>query len=253
MRISQFLHHLLGLAFFLSFGGTGAAVAVELEPVELTGRAGDFWHQRQWRGYYWRKDCSFLLEDKKTGASWRIISRETTPAYRWEMGPAYTGLKVDWRAKPRVRVIGVAGVDRVPAEFYHFKLNDPRLATALIIYVETEPGKWREFYVNNWFHRWGEEADKAVHLLYAGKEAPYDVYGWVGGMAAPFSKSAQAIVDKHRNTKLLYHGLVRTTKSNAFGFEIELLHLIGRNPQTGGGDVLFGPPGTLPLLDNRKP
>ena len=30
---------------------------------------------------------------------------------------------VDWKARPRVKVIGVKAVDRIPAEFYHFKLE----------------------------------------------------------------------------------------------------------------------------------
>lgn len=99
--------------------------AAQLQPVELVGTATDFWQTRQWNSYYWRVDFTFLLREETSGRTWRIISRETTPAYDWAMGPTYTNLKIDWQDRPRVRVLGVRGVDRLPAEFYDFKLDEP--------------------------------------------------------------------------------------------------------------------------------
>jgi hypothetical protein len=100
---------------------------------------------------------------------------------------------MDWKKKPRVKVVGVTGVDRLPAEFYKFKLDDPNLATALVVYIETRKGQFSEYYVNNWFHKWGPKADKAIHYLYAGKKAPYDIFGFINGQAAPFCKQSQAL------------------------------------------------------------
>src|SRR5438046_10495554 len=56
------------------------------EPVELAGKARDFQFIRDWSHYYWREDFTFLLTDEKTGKTWRIISREPTPAYHFRMG-----------------------------------------------------------------------------------------------------------------------------------------------------------------------
>ena len=120
----------LALALPLCSAAPAGAPGRDWEPVELTGRASDFSHQRDYRSYYWAEDFTFLLKDDG-GKTWRIISREPTPAYDWRMGPTYTGLKVDWQAKPRVKVIGVKTVDRIPADFYHFKLDEANLATAL--------------------------------------------------------------------------------------------------------------------------
>jgi hypothetical protein len=183
------------------------------EPVELVGRASEYWFDRNWRSYYWREDFTFLLADEASGRTWRIISREPTPAYIYRMGTTFTDLKVDWKARPRVKVVGVRGVDRLPAEFYTFKLDEAHLATALVVLVETTPGVWKEFFVNNWFHKWGDKADKAIHAWYADKPNSYDIYGFVKGQAAPFDKKSQAILDKNKdNPSMMFHGRVRTSK-----------------------------------------
>jgi hypothetical protein len=130
--------------------------------VELTGTAEEYFSTRNWNSYYWREDFSFVLGEEG-GRTWRILSRAPTPAWDWRMGPTYTGLAVDWKSKPRVRLAGVTGVDRQPAVFYDFKLDEPNLATAFVVWVETKPNEWREFYVNNWFHKWGDKVDRAVH------------------------------------------------------------------------------------------
>jgi hypothetical protein len=127
------------------------------------------------------------------------------------------------------------------------------VATAFIVFIETKPDVWKEFYVNNWFHKWGSDADKVTHGFYADRKEPYDVYGWVEGMSAPFDARSQEIVKRHPPDKLMYHGRIRSTKANPFGFEVELMQLIGRDPKTGGSAVLHGDASTIPKLDGRKP
>lgn len=223
--------------------------AAAADPVELIGTARDFKTLRDWQSYYWRDDFHFTL-DAADGKTWKIISREPTPAYHWRMGPTQTGLKVDWSKQPRVKVVGVAGVDRLPPKFHDLPLNDKHLATVLALFVETKLNEWQEFYVNNWFHKWGDQADAAIHKLFADKKAPYDIYGFINGQAAPFSAASKAIIAKYPKARM-FHGLIRSSKGNAFGHEIELLHLVG--PDAGGNGVVFhGDPKTLPLLDGKK-
>lgn len=222
----------------------------EPEPVEPVGTPRDFFFTRNWNVYYWREDFSFLLKDEKTGKEWRVLSREPTPHYDWRLGPTYTGLKVDWKAPPRVKVFGVTGVDRIPKDFYDFKLNEPNVATAFVVWAEAAPGTWREWYVNNWFHRWGAAADAAVHKRYADRPAPYDVYGYLDGQSAPFSPKARELIRKHPKART-FHGLIKTSKASPGGVEIELLHLFG--PDAGGnGVVFFGNAADVPKLDKKK-
>jgi hypothetical protein len=222
-----------------------------VEPVELIGRADHYYFTRNFNSYYWREDFTFLLTEEKSGKTWRIISREPTPAYDWRMGTTYTGLKVDWDHRPRVKVIGVTGVDRQPQTFYDFKLDEPNLATAHIVLVETKPDQWQEFYVNNWFHKWSDRADKAIHKAFADKKEPYDIYGFINGQSAPFSKKAQALIAQHKQARM-FHGLIHAAKDNPFGYEIELLHLVGPDAQ-GSGVVFYGDAKGIPRLDMRKP
>jgi len=219
--------------------------------VAITGRATDFYGNRNWNSYYWREDFSFVVEDEAGGKTWRVLSREPTPAYHWRMGTTYPGLKVNWKARPRVKVFGVTGVDRIPTEFYGFKLDEANLATALVVWVESGPGRWEPYYVNNWFHRWGDKADRAAHKLYAGRAAPFDVYGFIGGQAAPFSRKSRDLIAKHKKARM-FHGLIRAAGDNPFGYEIDLLHLFGPDAQ-GNGVVFFGDPKRVPLLDEEKP
>jgi hypothetical protein len=235
----------------LSLGRAAEPPKRDFTPVELVGHASDFFLTRNWRAYYWREDFTFLLKEEGTGKTWRIISREPTPHYAWRLGTTYTGLKVDWKARPRVKVLGVAGVDRTPAEFYDYKLDDPNLATAFIVWVETAPDRWQEFYVNNWFHKWGDKADPVIYQAYAGKQAPYNMYGFLNGQTAPFSVKSRALIEQHPQART-FHGLIRATKDNQFGYEIEVLHLMGRDPQ-GRGAALYGDTKTLPPLDQKKP
>jgi len=93
--------------------------------------------------------------------------------------------------------------------------------------------------------------DRAVYRFYAGKKAPYDIYGFISGQAAPFSKKAKELIAKHKAARM-FHGLIRATRDNAFGYEIDLLHLFGQDQQ-GRGAVLHGDENTVPLLDTKKP
>ncbi len=221
--------------------------------VELVGKASEFYFTKNYNSYYWREDFTFLLKDETTGKSWRILSREPTPAYDWRMGTTFTGLKPDWKKEPRVKIVGVTGVDRLPATFYDFKLNDPNIATAHLVWVDgaNEPKKndWKLYNSNNWFHKWSIEADPFIYRHYADKTAPYDIYGFINGQAAPFSKQSQLLIETHKKARM-FHGVIRTAR-NAFGFEIEVLHLVG--PDKGGnGVVFFGDPKTLIGLEKKK-
>ena len=233
--------------------------------VELTGRAEEFYFNHNWRAYYWRDDFAFRLREEGTQKAWRVISREPTPWCDLRLGTTYTGLKVDWtgtagsapagRLRPLVKVVGVAAVDRIPEEFYDWKLDPAATITAFIVWVDADGnGQMREWYVNNWFHACGKEADLAVLKYYADRERPYDVYGHLGGIAAPFSKKSQAIVDEAKpKGAYICHGFVRTTKDNPTGYEIEVIHLLGRNPATKEYGVVYGDPGALVKLDGTPP
>jgi hypothetical protein len=223
------------------------------EPVELVGKASDYWFTHNWCHYYWREDFRFKLTDEKSGTEWQIISREPTPAYDWRMGTTFTNLQVDWKANPRVKVLGVKALDRIPEEFYDLPLKHPHLATVFVVQVE-QAGAWKDFYVNNWFHVWGPRADKAVHAFYTDKPSPYDIYGFINGQAAPFSQKAQAIIASVKATNpRMFHGRVKTAKGTAFGYEIELIDLVGNDPKTGSGSIVYGDGKSIPKLDGRKP
>jgi hypothetical protein len=220
------------------------------QPVELIGKATDFYFTRNYNTYYWREDFSFLLKDEKSGKSWRVLSREPTPAYDWRMGTTFTGLKRDWKKEPRVKIVGVTGVDRLPATFYDFKLNEPNIATAHLVYVEGAKDKWQLYNANNWFHKWSDAADPVIYSHFADKPAPYDIYGFINGQSAPFAKKSQNLIDQHKGARM-FHGLIKSTREQKFGYEIEVLHLVGPDKQ-GNGVVFHGDPKTLPLLDKKK-
>jgi len=249
MRTRTWLLSALLLPGF-ALSASAAEPGRQREPVELVGRASGFQFFRDWNSYYWREDFTFLLKEDGSGKTWRILSREPTPAYHWRMGTTFPGLKVDWKTGPRVKVTGVRGVDRIPAEFHQLKLDEPNLVTALVVSVETTPKTWQEYYVNNWFHKWGDKADRAVCKLYANRKAPYDIYGFINGQAAPFSKEAKALLARHKQARM-FHGLLRATHDNPFGYEIELLHLVGPDKQ-GNGTVFHGDPKQMVPLDQKK-
>ena len=142
-------------------------------------------------------------------------------------------------------------------------LDEPKIATAHVVWVDANPsppaplpkgtrgdGSWKEYCVNNWFHPWSDQADPEIYRVFADKQAPYDIYGFINGQSAPFSAKAKEII-KERPKARMFHGLIRTNKDQAFGYEIDLLHLVG--PDAGGNGVVFyGDAKTLPRLEMKK-
>ncbi len=236
-----------------SLAGTAAADR-DYPYFEVEGTASEFQFNRNWRAYYWREDFTMVVRDDE-GKQWRIISREPTPWNNLRMGTTYTGLKVDWSKRPRVRVIGVQAVDRVPEEYYDLKLDPNTTATAFIVRVQAgEADKWQDYYVNNWFHRWGPDTDVKVLAHYATDDPHYTVYGYLNGIAAPFDAAGRQLIDRSSPDYggLIYHGRVVKAK-NEVGYEVRLLHLVGRNKQTARYEVVHGNPAQLVPLDQRKP
>jgi hypothetical protein len=69
--------------------------------------------------------------------------------------------------------------------------------------------------------------------------------------SAPFSRKTQALIAQHKETRM-FHGLIHATKESPFGYEMELLHLVGPEVQ-GSGVVFDGDARAIPRLDMRKP
>src|SRR5438093_374447 len=163
----------LGLLAFGASAGHAGAAEPDRPYRELEGTAEEYRGIRDWASYYWREDFTFVLRDD-AGKRHRVISREPTPWNNLRLGTTYTGLKVDWAKRPRVRVIGVQGIDRIPAEFYDLKLEPRETITVFILRVQgPDSGKWQDYYINNWFHHWGKEADPKVLAHYASDDPHY--------------------------------------------------------------------------------
>ncbi len=212
---------------------------------ELEGKVEEFRFIRNWRSYYWRQDCTMLVRDD-AGKVHRVISREPTPWAGHRLGTTYTGLAVDWTKQPRVKIIGVRAIDRQPEEFYDLKLDAKETITAFIIRVED-----KDFYVNNWFHRWGEDTDRKMLKFYANDLPNYTVYGYLTGIAAPFDAEGKALLAKHPDASI-YHGRIVPAK-NEIGYEVRILHLLGRNKKTARYEIMHGDPSTVERLDGNAP
>ncbi len=220
---------------------------------ELEGTVEEFLFLRNWRYYYWREDCTLLVRDDD-GKLHRVISREPTPWTDYLLGTTYTGLAVDWTRRPRVRVIGVQAIDRIPSEFYDLKLDPKNTVTAFIVRVQSkEKGqpRWQDFYVNNWFHNWGADADRAILKHYANDSPHYTVYGYLKGIAAPFDAAGKQLLARYPDANI-YHGRVVPAK-NDIGYEVRILHLLGRDRKTAKYEVFHGNPQELTKLDGEAP
>jgi hypothetical protein len=222
---------------------------------ELDGQVEEFSFSRQWRSYYWREDFTMLVRDE-AGKLHRVISREPTPWNDFRLGTTYPGLAVDWTARPRVRIIGVQAIDRQPPEFDGLKLDPDKTVTAFVVRVQSNDAKlvWRDFFINNWFHDWGPEADRKVLAHYATNDANYTVYGFLKGIAAPFDKEGQKLLEKYEPDYggILYHGRV-VKANNEIGYEVHLLHLLGRHKKTMQYEVFHGDAKELIHLDGNAP
>jgi len=234
-----------------------AAPPAPLAYRELEGRAEGYTFTRQWSSYYWREDFTLLVRDDK-GEVHRVISREPTPWTDLRLGTTFPKLAVDWKARPRVRIIGVRGIDRLPAEFPGLKLDPRRTTTAFILRVQAgKEGKkpaWRDFYVNNWFHKWGADVDRKVLAHYANAGPDYTVYGYLNGIAAPFDEAGKKLIAKYEPlySGIIYHGRV-VKADNVAGMEVRVLHLMGRHKKTLNYEVFHGNPKELIKLDGTPP
>jgi hypothetical protein len=221
---------------------------------EIEGVVEDFRFLRNWRSYYWREDFTLLLRDDN-GKLHRIISREPTPWNGLRMGTTYTGLPVDWAGKPRVRIVGVLGVDRQPAEFYDLKLDDAVVTTFILrVQQPMQAHAWRDFYVNNWFHDWGDETNRKILPQFANKDPNYSVYGYVQGAMIPFDDEGRKLLAKYEADyrAIIYQGRIVPAK-NDVGHAIQLTRLFGPNKKKANWEVFHGDPTGLVELDGKAP
>lgn len=222
--------------------------------VELEGTAEAHRDYREWRSYYWREDFTLVVRDAR-GHEHRVISREPTPWTDRRLGTTYTGLKVDWSKRPRVQVIGVRAIDRIPPEFYNVELDPDHTITAFIVRVKTAPdAQWRDYYINNWFHHWGPEADRKVLPHYASENPNYTIFGFLEDCAAPFDAAGQELLKQSVDDweGIIYHA--RLVKAeNEIGYARQVLHLMGRHRRTREYAIFHGDPEQIPRLDQRKP
>lgn len=222
--------------------------------VELEGTVSEYTYHREWCSYYWREDFTLIVRDK-TGALQRVISREPTPWMDLRFGTTFTNLKVDWNSKPQVQIVGVRGIDRIPVEFYDLVLDAEKTITAFIVRVRAADDQpWQDYYVNNWFHRWGTEPDAKLLPHYASDDPNYTVYGYESDRLAPYDAESQAKFDKLASAYggVIYHARV-VKAENPIGYALHLLHLVGRHKTTSEYEVFLGNAKELVPLDGRKP
>lgn len=213
--------------------------------IEVEGKVEEFRFLRNWRHYYWRRDFTMLVRDDG-GKLHRVISREPKPWAGYRLGTTYTGLAVDWTKQPRVKIIGVLAIDRTPEDFYDLKLDPKTTVTAFIARVD---GK--DFYVNNWFHKWGDETDRKILPHYANDSPHYTIYGYFNGIAAPFDAEGVKLLQKYPDANI-YHGRIVSAK-NDIGYEVRILHLMGRDKKTARYDIMYGNPSEIEKLEGSAP
>jgi hypothetical protein len=222
----------------------------EGKTLELAGRALAFERTTDADKDYANEGFSFLLKDDKSGDTWRILSHGVAGRIPFRMGPTYTGVQVRWDEDPAVRVVGITGFDPEAPTSVRRMFVEPRILTAYIVWVSTGPGRQSEFYVNNWFRKLRGATDQEILRHYVDRTAPYDVYGPIDEQRAPFSKAAQNLIALHTGARI-FRGKVRSTKANPFGYEIEVLNLVGPGP--GGLTIRYGDEKAIPRLEKGKP
>jgi len=231
-----------------------AAAPRNMPYIEFEGVAEKFRHIDHWRHYYWREDIILTVRDDK-GKRHQVISREPTPWSGYRLGTTHTGIKVDWSGKPRVWVIGLAAIDRIPVRFHDEKIDPKKTITALILRVWTgKSGPWRDVYINNWFHRWGDQTNLKMLPHYAVKDPNYTVYGYLAGIVAPMDAAGKALIEKYSP---IYQGIIHHSRivpaRNKVGYERKVLHLLGRHRENRRYEVFYGDPSKLVPLDGRRP
>jgi outer membrane protein assembly factor BamB len=216
------------------------------------GTARDFHFYRRNAGYYTAEDFSFKFQTEGHG-TWLVISREPTPFETWRFGTTFTALPVDWAAGPKVRVLAVKKVDRQPATFQDYKLDPDRTLTALIVEAWSG-GRWRPWFVNNWFHQWGTAADSAlIASHYVDRPAPpFDVYGFKGDISAGLNERSRKLVEKYPSWRA-YHGRLVADPKGKHGWALDLLHVFARNDRSGGYEAVVGDPKALVPLSRPAP
>jgi outer membrane protein assembly factor BamB len=235
---------------------TTTAEKLNLGPTKLyvqwTGKATDFRFFRVHHSYYVGEDFSFTLTTEKDGI-WPVISREPTPFESWRFGTTYTGLDVDWAKNPKVRVVAVKTIDRLPPLFQDYKLDPAKILTALIVEVWSGD-HWRPWFINNWFHQWGTPADSALILShYVGRPSPYfDVYGFRGDISAELNERSHKLVEKHPEWRA-YHGRIVADPKAKHGWALDLFHYFVKNNNTGGYDPFGADPKELIPLSRPSP
>ena len=119
------------------------------------------------------------------------------------------------------------------------ELDPPGTVTALIVRVDVGkgPGKrtWKDYYVNNWFHHWGAEADRKALRHYANTDPHYTVYGFLGGTVAPLDKEGQKLVDRYKPAYggIIFHGRVAKADTPKEAF-VKLKELVPNAVVTDG-------------------
>jgi outer membrane protein assembly factor BamB len=218
--------------------------------VQWTGTVKNFRFFRRNAGYYTAEDFSFTFDTTGHG-SWLVISREPTPFETWRFGTTFTGMAVKWDKNPKVRIVAVKGIDRLPPRFEDYKLDPNKTLTALIVEVWQDK-RWQPWFINNWFHRWGTPADSAlIASHYVNRPAPpFDVYGFKGDISAELNERSRKLVAKYPNWRA-YHGRLVSDPKGKHGWALDLLHVFARNGKTGGYEAVVGDPKTLVPL--RKP
>ena len=188
-------------------------------------------------GYYIAEDFSFTFatDDTAPGRSSRASRRRSrrgasappTPASTWT-GPS----------NPRVRVLGVKAIDRLPPKFRDYKLDPDKILTALIVEVWSGD-RWRPWFINNWFHKWGTPADSALILShYVDRPSPsFDVYGFKGDITADLNERSRKLGREASRTGVPITAASSPTRRRSTAGRLDLLHVFVKNEQTGGHDA----------------
>lgn len=227
----------------------------ELKPpaypfVDWTGKATYIRFLEVYRSYFWDREFHLRFAREGTKETWDVVSRASTPYNGWRMGPTYTGLKVDWAKKPKLRIVGVQKIDRYQEKFHDIPLDKTKTITAFILFVWQDE-KWQEYYVNNWYHTWVEGTaglhTKDIARYYVDRGKPYDVYGWLhsAGSDEVWDARMPALVARCKR-KAVYHGLLVSDATRPLGYRLKLLHFWeGRN-------CLLGDAGEVEKLNTVK-